>query len=125
MEKRNLHDYPIIGDSDLDFEATREHFGRGICSYAISETPLSGGETAVYLRQQREGDAVVDTPRGPRRVCEQGIVILGYKVSPTGFLKSLRRPKIRTIPSTERPRVESELLERLGDRKPVYVDFCD
>ena len=123
MAKETLQEYPmLIVDASLDFEATREHFGTGICNYALSESKISNGETAVYLHQQREGNKVVDTSVGFRRVCEHGIVICGYKVNPTGFFKVLKNSKIRTIPDTEKRQVKSELVERLGD-KPSFVDF--
>ena len=123
MAKEKLHEYPVLVDASLDFEATREHFGTGSCNYAIGEKRLASGETAVYLCQQREGDKVVGTPIGFRRVCEHGIVVCGYRVNPTGLLKFLKSPKIRTIPDAERQKVESELTEKIDDKKPAYVDF--
>ena len=123
MAKEKLQEYPTIIDASLDFEATREHFGTGNCNYAISETILNNGETAVYLHQQREGEKVVNTPMGFRRVCEHGIVICGYKSNPTGFLRFLKSPKIRTIPDAERRRVKSELVEKLRNKKPAYINF--
>lgn len=123
MTKEKLQEYPILIDAPLDFEATREYFGTGSCNYAISETPLGSGKTAVYLHQQKEGDKVVDTSNGVRRICEHGIVICGYKINPKGFFKFLKSPRIKLIPDEEKEKVKSELLEKLADKKPTYVNF--
>jgi hypothetical protein len=123
MAKERLHEYPIIADPELDFEATRERFGTGSCNLGISETPLSNGETAVYLHQQREGQRVVQTSAGFRNMLERGILVCGYKVVPTGMFRSFRAPKIRSIPNSEIPRVRSELMEKLKDNPPTYVNF--
>ena len=119
MAKEKLHEYPILIDASLDFKATKEHFGTGSCNYAISEYAYGNGRVVVYFHQQREGKVFI-TPIGFKRACEQGIVICGYKANPKGFLKFLKSPKIKTIPDTERQKVESELAEII---KPDYVDF--
>jgi len=121
MAKERLQEYPILVDAALDFEATREHFGTGSCGYAISERRLDDGQVVVYIHQQREGEEVVDTPRGFGRVCEQGILVCGYKTKP-GFFGFLRFSKIRTVPDEERQAVESELVKGL-EKKPAFVDF--
>ena len=123
MAKEKLQEYPTLVDPFLDFEATRQHFGTGSGNYATEEKELASGETVVYLKQQREGQKVVNTPTGFGRVCEQGIVICGYKAKARGILGFLRGSKIRTIPNEERQRVKSELLEKLGDERPAYVEF--
>jgi hypothetical protein len=123
MTQERLQEYPLIVESELDFEATRDNFGIGSCNLGISETLLSNGETAVYLHQQRESPRVVSTSAGFRNICEQGIVVCGYKVNPTGIFKSLKSPKIRVIPDSEIPRVKSELMEKLKGKEPAYVNF--
>jgi hypothetical protein len=123
MGKENLQEYPTLVDPFLDFEATRGHFGTGSCNYGIGEQRLTSGEILVYLNQQREGQKVVSTPTGFGRVCEQGVVICGYKARARGIFGFLRGSKVRTIPDAERQKVESELLQKLGDKKPLYIDF--
>jgi len=124
MAKEKLQNYPELIDADLDFAATREHFGTGSCNYAVSEKILANGQVVVYLHHQREGEQAVDTPIGFRRVCEQGIIVCGYKVKPR-ILGFLRMPKIRIVPDAEREAVESELLQKFGDKKPAFMDFWD
>jgi hypothetical protein len=90
MAKEKLQEYPTLVDPFLDFEATRIHFGTGSCNYGIGEKKLNSGEVVVYLNQQREGQRVVSTPTGFGRVCEQGIVICGYKARVKGIFGFLR-----------------------------------
>jgi len=123
MAKEKLEDYPTLVDPFLDFEATRGHFGTGSCNYGIGERKLDSGKVLVYLNQQREGNQVVSTPTGFGRVCEQGVVICGYKVRQKGILGFLRGSKIKAVSPAERQAVETELIQKLGAEKPVYVDF--
>lgn len=121
-----LEDYPMLTDPSLDFEATRQHFGIGTCNYAIREGEISSGKIVVYLKQQREGQEVVATEDGYRRICEHGIVICGYRAKGRGLLGFLKGPKIRLIPETEKQAVVSEIIkiiQSIGGRKPAYLDF--
>ena len=115
MTKEKLQEYPFVNDP-MDFGAP------GVNSkcfdYGIGEIKMTSGETLVYLVQQRENPEIVDTPIGPRGMCEQGIVICGYKRK--GFLRS---PRIKTIQDAERESVESELLQKLKGKKPNYIEF--
>ena len=122
MAKEKLQEYPVLIDASLDLEATREYFGTGSCNYALSETSLDKDRKVVYLRQQREGNKMIDTSAGFKRICEHGVVVCGYRVNPTGFFKFLKSPKIRIIPEAEKQSIESEIVKRLGN-KPSFVEF--
>ena len=123
MVKERLKDYPQIVDPFMDFEATRQHFRKATCNYAISKSRLDNGKVVVYLHQQRETDKVISVPQGFGNICEQGIIICGYKAREKGILGFLKGSKIRPILLTERESVESELLQKFGKEKPAYVYF--
>jgi|GEM_PF-3305703 len=116
---KKLIEYPRLTDPFLDFEATREHLGRGSCNYNLSEMILPNGRTLVYFLQMKEGDRFTDTPLGVRRVCEQAVVICGYKEKRRGFLGYLRPAGIRPIPSEE----EQDIIEILSRVCPSPVNF--
>jgi len=120
-EQTRLENWPTISDPFLDAVATAEQSGTGSCNYALRTERLPEGNL-VYLRQQREGERVVQTPLGFGRVCEKGIIICGYEVKTPGFLGFLKARKIRTISEDQRESIQAELLARLN-KAPDYVEF--
>jgi hypothetical protein len=121
MTQEKLKEYPTLIDPFLDFEATKHFLGRGSCNHSISETSLDSG-TLIYLNQEREGQEVASTPSYSGRACEKGIVVCGYKTKARGILGFLS-PKVRTIPDAKKQEVKSELLEKLENNKPAYINF--
>jgi hypothetical protein len=117
--KNNLRDYPVVNGSLSHFESCREQFGRGITPCAVGELKISDNKIVVYTLTLREGDEVVSTPLGFRRVCETDVEIYGYKVD-------LKKPKIMLIPKNEEEKVKSELvsvLEKDENKKLGWVTF--
>jgi len=118
-----LKEYPTLTDPFMDFEATRQNFRTGSCNIAIRRTTLSDGRNLIYILQQREGEKVVSTPLGFKRVCEQGIVICGYEVKPRGLLSFLKSKRVQIVPQTERVKIEEHLQGELSTKN--YLKYWE
>lgn len=118
MAGDRLREYPVEIDPFLDFEATNMHFGTGSCTYGITEMKASFEKTLVYMWQQKEGDEVIDTPRGFGKKCENNLIVCGYKVEPSGFFGIFKSPRIKVLREEEREKVRSELLKIISRTNP-------
>jgi hypothetical protein len=117
----------ISADPFMDFEFSREAHGTGICKYSLDKTLMPSGEIVVAGLYQREGNEVVDTPLGFKRVCVTDVGIEGYRVYQRTFLDPFAlEPRLKRIPEEDRPEIERILREKysnLDGRKLDQIYF--
>jgi hypothetical protein len=122
MTKETLEEYPILIDSELDFEATREFIGRGSCVYSIKNLKTKEG-TIVYMWQQKESDEeVYDKGKYIGKKCIQGIIVAGYSTKQKGLLSFLKSRKIKKIPEKDKEQIKTTILNSIK-KTPDYVEF--
>ena len=124
--KNNLEEYPVLTDPELDFEATKQHFGTGSCIHSSNQLQTKSGETIVYMLQQKEGDERVFNERNYiGRKCIHGIIVAGYLSKPKGLFSFFKKDKVRTIPKKEREQAILELTKKVKKSYHSYIEFWD
>jgi hypothetical protein len=122
MVKEKLEDYPVMIDPELDFEATKQHYGRGSCVYSIKSLKQHN-KKIVYMWQQKESDEpVYDNGKYIGRKCIRGIIVAGYSTRQKGLLSFLKSRKIMIIPEKDKEQITAEILSSVT-KKPAYIDF--
>lgn len=123
-EGLTLKEYPKLPiDSFMDFEFTRGAIGRGIASFSIEEKKILNGKIIVYKTYLREGNEIIDTSLGLRRICETDFEIHGYKVEmkKRWYQFFQPEPKIEEIQLSERKDVENLLRNIQSKNKNIRM----